>query len=96
MKQSQLQTTVELSVVPLSSPEHGELALINMEILRELLHKHSIHYSLGDAQDHIIEKIQACRTVEEYKKVLSYDLAILSIHDNLKAYDESLRIKNNS
>lgn len=78
----------EIEVVELSSPAHGPVALVNIDILRNLLQEHAKVMSLRDLRINIVKKIENCITTEEYKQVLSYDLAMISLHDALREHDE--------
>ena len=95
MKASQLTLKTEerqISAVQLQSPTlvpNGQLALVSMDLMRELLNQHALKVSLGDLKEQMIDKIDNCTTLEEYRATLSYDLAMLELHANLKAYDDA-------
>lgn len=93
MKSSQLVIKAEerqVSAVQLNSAAtspNGELALVSLDIVKELLNAHATKVSLREMKEQIIKSIEQCDNIEEYKRILSYDLSMLELHANLKAYD---------
>ena len=93
MQKSQLTVKAEekqISALQLSSPglvPNGELALVSLDLMKELLNAHATKVSLRELKEQIIEKITNCDKIEEYKQILAYDLSMLELHANLKAYD---------
>lgn len=85
-KSANLTLQNELNVVTLSSPDQGELALVNISILERLLDAHAVEIPFREMRDRIIAKLQNCIDVEDYKKILAYDLSTLALYDNLKEY----------
>lgn len=92
MKSSQLVIKAQdqnITAVELSKGISGELAIVSLDVMRELLNAHGHFMSLGDLKEKLTDKLDNCNDLHTYEDVLSYELAMLQLHRNLKAYDDA-------
>jgi len=92
MKSSQLIIKAQdqpITAVELSKGIPGELAIVSLNVMRELLNAHAHHTSLDDLKEKMVDKLDNCKDMHAYEDILSYELAMLQLHRNLKAYDDT-------
>ena len=86
----------EILAIELSKGITGELAIVSLNVLRELVNTHAHHVSLRELKKSIMERLERCADIHTYEDILSYDLAMLQLHRNLKAYDDAEDEKKNT